>query len=68
VVVEEIRRVVGDFVGVLVLEARVEHLGALGADWQGQALVERVQEDEVAQHVALHREQEGVAAALQPLE
>ena len=51
-------------VGVAVVGAGVERGAVLGADGDRQAVVEGVEVDEVAEHVALHREQEGVRRSL----
>ena len=63
-----LERVPDRVVRVLILHASVEQLGPLGAEGQRKAAVDRVEEDVVAQHVPLHGEQEGRAAALEPLE
>ena len=55
-------------VAVVVLGAGVEQGGVLGADGERQAVLQRVEIDVIAQNVATHREQEGVAAAFEPLE
>ena len=53
---------------VFVERLRIQHPDVGRADGQRQGMVEGVQKDEIAQHVPLHRQQKGVAAALQPLE
>ena len=55
-------------VAVVILGAGVEQRGILGADGQRQAILQRVEEDVIAQDVATHREQERMAAAFEPLE
>ena len=55
-------------VDVLVVVRGVEQAGILRADRQRQAVLDRMQEDVVAQDMALDRLQERLAAAFQPLE
>ena len=53
---------------VVVGKSGVEQLGVLRAEGQRQVVLKRVEEDAVAQDVALDGEEEGLAAALQALE
>ncbi len=53
---------------VLIVDAAIQQRRVLRADGQRQAVLDGVQEDVVAQDVALDRLDEGLPAALQPLE
>ena len=58
----------GEQSAVVVAEAGVESRGVLRPDRNGLVVLQRMEKDEVAQDVPLDGQQEGLPAALQPLE
>ena len=58
----------GEQSAVVVAEAGVESRGVLRPDGNGLVVLQRMEEDEVAQDVPLDGQQEGLPAAFQPLE